>query len=190
MEHAYSRVTDYRTNTEIHTYKPDGTSRIKRFTYTFKKPKMIRLDLEAPHSGMILVYPDKDGKVEVQPSGILSFFKLHLTPGDPRLQSDVEQRIDQTDFGLLIKNISRSLGPDRRSPVEISESDEAINVGVTALDHFRADTLTHYDFVINKTMCLPAKLTESTVAGQVERTISFENIEINIGVADNVFRLD
>ena len=63
MESAYAQVTDYQAKMEVRTYSNDHSSKTEKFLYTFKKPKKIRLDIESPHPGMILVYPDHKGKV-------------------------------------------------------------------------------------------------------------------------------
>ncbi len=83
MEAAYAEVTDYQANLEIRTYGEDGSFEAKKFLYTFKKPKWIRLDFESPHSGMVLVYPDKNGKVVVRPGGVAHIFQSHLSAGNP-----------------------------------------------------------------------------------------------------------
>jgi len=116
MESAYDNVNDYRASMEVRTLKRDGSTETERFFYTFKKPKWIRLDFESPHAGMILVYPDKNGKVAVRPAGLAHFLKFHLEPDSRLLKGSSGQRIDQTDIGLLIKNIARSLTDQRRGP--------------------------------------------------------------------------
>jgi len=113
MEAAYEGVTDYQAKVEVKSYKKDGSFEKKKFLYRFKKPNRIRLDFESPHSGMVLIYAHKDGKVLIRPSGWLRFLKIHLEPNNSLLTVSPGQRIDQTDLGLLIRNISHSV-TDRR----------------------------------------------------------------------------
>jgi outer membrane lipoprotein-sorting protein len=63
MEAAYDEVKDYQTDAEVKIYKKDGSFRTKRSLYTVKKPTWIRLDLVSSHPRMIVVYPDRNGKV-------------------------------------------------------------------------------------------------------------------------------
>jgi outer membrane lipoprotein-sorting protein len=190
METAYANVNSYRTRVEVRTFESGGSSEIEKFLYNFKKPKWIRIDFESPHPGMILVYPDKNGKVEVQPAGLAHFLKLHLAPGNRLLKGSSGQRIDQTDLGLLIKNIGHSLTDQRRGPAEITEENGYARIRVLAADHFREDVVTLYRFFIDKRLWLPAKVEEFTPEGHIERSITFEDLRTNNGVPDSFFQLD
>ena len=129
MENTFAAVTDYRAEVEVRTYRSEGSFQTDRFLYTFKKPKSIRLDWESPHKGMILVYPDKKGKVAIRPPGFAHFMKLHLAPGNPLIRVSSGQPIDKTDMGLLIEYIAHSLTDERRGPIEVRN--EAGNAGDT-----------------------------------------------------------
>jgi outer membrane lipoprotein-sorting protein len=189
MESAYARVKDYQTDAEVRAYKSDGSFETQEFLYTFKRPKWIRLDFESPHSGMVLVYPDKKGKVSIRPGGVAHIFQFHLSSGNPLIKGGSGQRIDQTDLGLLINNISHSLTDQARGPVEI-EQDGDIRIRVLAANHFREGIVTFYQFYIDKSLWLPAKVKESTPDGQLERTITFRNLRINIDIPDSFFQMD
>jgi outer membrane lipoprotein-sorting protein len=190
MEGAYVQVMDYQTRVEIETYRRDGSFAVQKFLYTFKKPERIRLDFETPHSGLVLVYPDQNGKAVVRPHGLGRFFTLHLAPGNSLLRMSSGQRIDQTDLGLLIKNIGQSLTDQRRGPAEFAEGDGHIRVRVLADDHFQKGVETLYQFFIDKKLWLPAEVEESTPEGRLERKIIFHNPRINPGVPDSFFRMD
>ena len=190
MESAYDNVNDYRASMEVRTLKRDGSTETERFFYTFKKPKWIRLDFESPHAGMILVYPDKNGKVAVRPAGLAHFLKFHLEPDSRLLKGSSGQRIDQTDIGLLIKNIARSLTDQRRGPAEIKEENGHARIRVLAVNHFHEDVVTLYQFFIDKKLWLPAKVEEFTPGGQPERSITFKGLRTNSGVPDSFFQLD
>jgi hypothetical protein len=138
---------------------------------------------------MVLVYPDKNGKVSVRPGGVAHIFQFHLSSGNPLIMGASGQRIDQTDLGLLIKNISHSLTDQRRGPVEIEE-DGRIRIQVLAVNHFQEGVVTLYQFFIDKNLWLPVKVEESTPDGQLERTISCQNARINTGVSDSFFQID
>jgi outer membrane lipoprotein-sorting protein len=189
MEQAYDKVKDYQANVEVRTSKSDGSFDTEKFLYTFKKPEMIRLDFESPHSGMILVYPDRNRKVVVRPWPFFPFFKLHLDPGDPILVSHSGQHIDQTDLGLLIRNIGHSLTDQSRGPPEVTEKDGTVEIQVLAENHFRKGILTIYRFSTDEELWLPVKVEESDSAGRLERTMIFRNLRTNIGIPESSFRL-
>jgi outer membrane lipoprotein-sorting protein len=190
MEAAYEEVRDYQAEAEVRTYSKDGSFETQVFLYNFKKPKWIRLDFESPYSGLILVYPDENGKVVVRPSGLTRFLKFHLAPDNFLIKVPSGQRIDQTDLGLLIRNISHSLGEGRRGPVETREDNEQIEIRVLADNHFLRGIITLYRFSINKRLWLPVRVEESKPDGQLERMVIFRNLRTNIGIPDSLFRLD
>ena len=185
MEEAYAGVNDYRANMEVRKYQKGGSFETEKFLYTFKKPKWIRLDFESPHPGMILIYPDKNGKVVIR-----RFFTFHLSIDNSLLRVSAGQRVDQTDLGLLIQNISHSLTDRRRGPVEVTEDEGDVRVRALADDHFREGVLTEYQFFIDKNRWLPVRVEESTPDGYLERTIIFRNLRINIDVPSSFFQLD
>jgi len=185
MEAAYAGVNDYQADVEVRTYQKDGSFETKRFLHTFKKPKWMRLDFQSPHAGMTLVYPDKDGKVVLH-----YFFTLHLAPDSPLLRGASGQRIDQTDLGLLIRNISHSLTDQSKGSVEEIEDERDIHLRVLADDHFREGVVTLYRFVIDKNLWLPVEVDESNPAGLLQRTVIFRNLKTNIGLPDRFFELD
>ena len=190
LEGTYAQVIDYHTHVEVKTYRRDGSFAVQKFLYTFKKPDRIRLDFETPHSGLVLVYPDQNGKAVLRPPGLGRFFTLHLAPGNSLLRMSSGQRIDQTDLGLLIKNIGHSLTDQRLGRAEFAEDDGYIRVRVLADDHFQKGVETLYQLLINKKLWLPAEVDESTPEGRPERKIIFHNLRINTGVPDSFFRLD
>ncbi len=190
MEEAYSEVKDYQALVEVKTFGRDGSFQLQRFRYTFKKPKQIRLDFETPHQGMVIVYPDRNGKVVVHQPGLTHFFKLHLSPNNPLLEVSSGQRVDQTDLGLLIENISHSLTNERRGRLDISEDDGKIRVQVLADDHFRKGVETLYHFIIDKALWLPVKVEEYSPDRELKRTITFHHLKTNIAISESEFELN
>jgi outer membrane lipoprotein-sorting protein len=190
MESAYAEVEDYQTDVHLESRSTDGRYHTETFLYTFQKPDRIRIDFESPHSGLVLVYPERNGKVVVRPLQWAPFFKLHLDPDNSILKTPSGQPIDRTDLGLLIKNIGHSLTDQRRGPVSIQEEGDLIQVSVLAEDHFRKGVLTLYRFLIDRTLWLPTGVHESTRDGVLERAIAFRHLRINIHLPSGFFRLD
>ncbi len=184
MEAAYARVAGYQTTTEVRIYQGGKVAEMQRFLYTFEKPNRIRLRFDTPHSGMVLTYPDKNGKVEVKPGGWLSLLRLHFSPDSSALKSSAGQRIDQTDLGLLIQNIAHSLTDRRRGGLAITERDGQAVVEVLADDHFLPGAQTLYQFTIDEVRWLPVAVRESTPGGVLRRTVTFGNLDVSIGAPE------
>ena len=137
---------------------------------------------------MIVIYPDRNGNVLMRSQGLLSILTFHLMLNDPLLDSPSGQRMNQTDLGLLIKNIRHSLTDQRRGPVSISEGKDTIQIQVLANDHFRERVETTYQFLISKELWLPVEVGRSTPIGVQEGRIIFRNLRININVPDSLFQ--
>jgi len=189
MESAYEAVRDYRASVQVILVAENGARRTEEFIYTFKKPRQFRIDFQVPQPGTILIFPDEEGKVLVRPWG-WRFMDLHLAPDSVFLANPSGQRVDQTDFGLLIGNMGRSMDGGRRGPLEIIEEDHYVRIRVLAENHFREGKVTRYDFTIDKETYLPAEIEEWTPDGVLERKITFRNLAVNTGVPDSFFRLD
>jgi outer membrane lipoprotein-sorting protein len=189
MEIAYGKLWDYRMEVEIREPAGDESRKQQKFTYTFKKPYHVRLDFHEPDRGAVVIYPDRNGKVLVLPFGWRAL-ALHLSPDSMLLGDSSGQRIDQTDLGLLIRNIAWSLNGGRIGPVEVSENRDEVRIRVLAEDHFRKGTVTRYEFVIEKKAWLPVKVKESTPEGALKRKIIFRDFEANPGVSDSLFFLN
>ena len=190
MEAAYLGVKDYQPRLEIKAHRRDGSFSTKKVLYTFKKPNWIRLDFEFPYSGMVPVYPDKNGKVVVRPSAWARFFKLRLAPDSFLLKVSPGKWIDQTDLGFLITNISHSLTDRRPGQVEVVEEDGHIRIRMLADNHFLEGVVTEYQFLIDRKLWLPVGVKESTPDEILERLVIFRNLRVNIGVSDRLFQLD
>ena len=189
MESAYEAVKDYRVLVRVVFAGENAGRQTEEFIYTFKKPGQVRIDFQAPQSGTIIVFPDEEGKVLVRPWG-WRFLDLHLDPDSLLLANPSGHRIDQTDFGHLIRNIGRSMDGGRRGPLEILDDDHVVKIRVMAEDHFREGRVTRYQFTIDKNTYFPAEIEEWTPDGTFERKITFRNLAIDTGVADTFFRLD
>ncbi len=190
MKSAYAQVEAYRTDAEVEEYREGRIAETRRFVYTFKKPDHLRIDMESPHPGLVLVYPDEEGKVSIKPGGLAHFFKLRLAPDNPLLTRRTGQRIDQTDLGLLIRNIEHSLTDQRYGEIGISSRNGSVVLDVLAADHFLAGIRTRYLFFIDKKTWLPTEVDELTPDAILKRKVIFRDLKIMAGIPDKFFQLD
>ncbi len=188
MEAAWARVEDYQAEVEVQVYREGQFIETKRSRYSFKKPNHIRLDMISPHGGAVLIYPDQHGEVYVKPSGLASLLRLHLATTNRLIYSSHGQRIDQTDLGLLVRNIAHSLTDRRRSPPKLVESDGCVLIDVVAQDHFLPGIVTSYRFAVDKTLWLPIGVTERTIGGQMRREVTVRDLKTGVGLPDSLFR--
>jgi outer membrane lipoprotein-sorting protein len=190
MRAAWDGIEEYQENMEIRTLQSDGSFKVEKLIYSFKKPDHIRLDMEMPHPGAVAIYPDRDGKVVVRRSATSRFLILHLQPDSFLLGGRPEHRIDRSDMGLLIQNIGRSLTDERRGPIDVFEKDGVVWIRVLAADHFRSGTVTLYEFRIDPKVWLPVGVTESTADGRLVRVTDHQNLRLNPRLSDSFFDPD
>jgi len=190
METAYEKVEEYQAELKVSEYRNGQIIEMKRFRYTFKKPYHLRIDMESPHAGTVLVYPDKNGKVTVKPGGWAGFLELHLSLDNAFFKNIVGQRMDQTDLGLLVRNIARSLTDQRRGTIKISEQECCLLIEVLAVDHYLSGVLTLYRFSIDKMRWLPAGVEEFTPDGIIKRKGIILNLRTPIALPDDFFRIE
>ena len=188
MQESYAEVKDYRTDVLVRHHEEGGSVSVLRFKYTFKKPEMIRLDFQSPHKGLVIIYSEQNGKAVVRPFSWAPFVRFHLSPESDFIIGFSGQRIDQTDMGQLIENIGKSLFTERGNKPVIENSETAIEIHVMAEDHFHRDRTTLYRFVIDKTLWLPVAVDERTPDRMLKREIRFQDLQINLGIADSFFR--
>jgi outer membrane lipoprotein-sorting protein len=190
MEAAYGSLKDYQTNLVITGFgKGPSFSGIQKLTYTFKKPNKIRIDFESPHEGMAIVYPDAGGDVAIRPSKRFPSIVLHLDAQSSLMEISPGQHVNETDIGLLIRNISHSLTDMFLGGLDVTENHERLFIHVLSDNPFRKGMPTRYRFTIDKKLWLPVAVEESTPDGALKRRVAYENLRTNIGISDRFFLL-
>ncbi|MFU8855498.1 MAG: hypothetical protein ACNA8S_00685 [Deferrisomatales bacterium] len=136
MDSAYSRVEDYRLRVHSVIRRAGEAPEETDLTYWFRRPDRFRMELRNPHPGLTLVHPHGEGRVRVRPGGLLRFLKISLDPGSARLEVSPGQRVDQTDLGLLIRNISRSLAGAAPGAAAVRAEGGTVVLSVEGENHF------------------------------------------------------
>lgn len=191
METAYEQVQDYQTQLVIVGFGNDASFQERHILlYTFKKPNKVRIDFIRPHRGMTIVYPDKSGRVVVRPKKWLPLFTFHISPYDSLLEVSPGQHINQTDLGMLIRNISHSLTDMLLGDLEITEDDKHVTIRVLSDNPFQRGNATRYEFLVDLNLWLPVGVKESSSSRVLRRTVTYENLRFNRRVADSFFELD
>ena len=191
MEASYREVADYQTHLIITGFGKDSFfEKSQKLDYIFKKPNKIRIDFETPHAGMLIIYPDRDGKVILCFNAQYPSFSLHLRSDNSILEISPGQRIDQTDLGMLIRNISHSLTDLFLGGLDVKEDADRLIIGMLSDNPFRRGTPTRYVFTIDKKLWLPVMVLEYTPEGILQRKVVYEKLKLNTGIREELFQLD
>lgn len=183
MNRSWGRIDGYRTDTEVTEFREGRISGVKRFRYSFRKPHEVRIEMEFPSAGTVLEFSGRDDTISVHP-GWAGFLTFRLTQDSHFFRTDAGQRIDQTDLGMLIHNIARSLTDGRRSDISSTQRDGILQVEVVADDHFLPGVRTRYRFSIDTARWLPVEVREFTPNGIPRRTVIFRNLRTWSGMRD------
>lgn len=191
MHEAYGGVRDYETRLDITGFgdaaRFGGTLQL---LYAFKKPGKIRIEFKSPHKGMVILYPDREGKVAVRPSALLPFLVFHLAPESDHLEISPGQHIPETDLGMLIRNITLCTTELSLGDLDISESDSAVIIRVLSDNPFKRGVPTRYRFTVDKRLWLPSAVEEMTPSGTLRRRVVYRDLRVNVGVPDSAFEMD
>ena len=189
MRSSYARLSDYQMLVDSSAHREEGAAEEARILYRYKKPGKIRIDFIHPRNGWTLVYPSDRGRVLVRPSGLLGFVRLSLSPDNSLLTVWPGQQVTETDLGLLIEHIARSLTDQRLGPVEVSQKEGAIVIQVEAENHFLEGVRTKYEFFIDSKRRLPVRITEEIPELQRWRRIRFLDLRVDLGFPETLFEL-
>ena len=153
----------------------------KVIRYSYRKPGYVRMDFTQPHSGAVLIYNPVDGKVKLWPFGVGTFPVLNLSPTDSLIQDGNGHRVDQTDFGFLLKNI-RSLqheGTTTTIGEEIIMGKSTLHVSVVGPAGKTVDAVHQFDIWLDKQSGFPTKVVSYALQGKMLETVLMEAMVIN-----------
>ncbi len=94
----------------------EGKQTESRMKYTWQKPGKIRMDIQEPQDGAVLIYnPQVSPKVKVRPFPKLRGFVLKYNLTDKRVSSDSGGTIDRSDLGHRIAEVCKEFEkPDQK----------------------------------------------------------------------------
>jgi hypothetical protein len=187
MRRAWEKVRGYQAEVEV-VSRRNGTSHTRRFRYWFAKPESIRIRMQEPYAGTLLIYPNRAGEVTLHPAGPLGLLQLSLQPDSSLLAGPVGQPLHRTDLGEMVANLAASLTSQRRGEVRIEPRPEGVWVEVEAEHHFLSGVPATYRFLLDENRCLPLRLEESTGPDHPDRTVRFHSLELNPGPPGPAFR--
>lgn len=124
MRHNWEKVQSYQCIYKATTFH-EGKKTETVMRYSFRKPDKIRMDIEKPRKGAVLIYnPEISPKVKVRPFSNLSFFVLNYNLTDQRVSSDSGGTIDRSDLGHRIELFCKTL--EKNGSRKFSEEDKEI----------------------------------------------------------------
>ncbi len=180
----YQSVDSYRVT--IHSFHADGEEHI---LYYFKRPGYVRMEFIRPHSGALLIYSPKTGRVRLWPFGYGHFPELNLSPGNPLIKSSPGQRVDHSDVGALFENmrILQEHGGTELLGQEMTDGRTVLHLNTTGSGEFAVDGVHRIEWWLDAESLFPIKIMSWNAHGEMLETVNMDALEINLALPDTMF---
>lgn len=180
----YQTIDGYRVT--IHSFPGDGEEDIR---YYYKKPGYVRMEFIKPHSGALLIYSPKTGRVRLWPFGFGHFPELNLSPANPLIRSPRGQHVDHSDVGALFENmrILQDKGSTEVLGEETVDGRTVFHMVTTGADGVTVDGVHRIESWIDTTTQFPVKIVSSDVQGLILETVIMDALDLNPPLPDSLF---
>ncbi len=176
----FSTLKDYQCQV-VSTKYTNGQPKQDGHKYFFQKPNLIRLEVNiGKDKGAVAVY-NKVGKVRAHAGGLLSIFTITMEPTDKRLQDDDGSTFVNSHLGGTIKDIEKALVGATTSIIAPEGTQKAYQLQIERNN--RKDII-----FIDGQLLMP--ITWDTYQnGKLASKTEWKNLQIDSGVAENLFSL-
>ncbi|MBI4853021.1 MAG: hypothetical protein HY819_14615 [Acidobacteria bacterium] len=176
----FSTLKDYQCQVVSTTYK-DGKTKQDGHKYFFKKPHLIRLEVNiGKDKGAVAVY-NKAGKVRAHAGGLLSIFTITMEPNDKRLQDGDGGTFVESHLGGTIKDIEKAIA-NGKATISAPQGDQKVY-------QLQIERLNRKDIIfIDSQLFLPI-VWDTYKEGKLVSKTEWKNLQIDIGVEEKLFSL-
>lgn len=129
--------------------------------------------------------------MRLRPFGFLKSFVLTLSPDNRLIKSRRGHTVDKSDIGALLKVVKRlqSNGKTEVSREETAGNKTVVVVSVNGEKDFTVDGIHRYILWLDKKISLPLKVAAYDTQGLLIEELVMDDLQINIGLAEDFFGL-
>lgn len=164
----------------------------ERLRYYFKKPGFVRMEMELPFPGVVITYDPERGEVRVRPFAFLSRFVLALSPENRLLRSASGHRVDESDFGALLRDVLQ-LQENGETVVQGRElilGYQTLKVQVIGRENFSTrHGVYKYIVWIDQATFLPVKVATYDSDHELLEEVTVHDLEVNVEFTEDFFEL-
>jgi outer membrane lipoprotein-sorting protein len=184
---SYEKVNTYRV-----TLRSKSPSSSEEILYYYKRPGFVRMEFIRPRGGAVLVYDPVEGKVRVRPFGFLKAFVIGLSPGNPLVRSARGHRVDASDIGALLDNVTKLQAGGKTVTLDEAPAEglDARVVSVEGKDGFTVDGIHKYVLRLERESFLPLKVSAYGQDGELIEEVLMDDLETNVELPGALFKLD
>lgn len=175
------------------TYQVTLQSRGRHFSEKIRyyyKSGFVRMEFITPFHGTVLTYNPITKEVRLKPLQILNHV-ITLSPDSNMIRSSAGHKVDQSDIGSLLRAITelQAMGVTCIAGDEVIAGRETMLVRVTGNDDAAVCGIHRYDLWLEKKTFLPLKVASYDSAEELTEEVVMDDLEINIGLPDDLFCL-
>ncbi len=185
MRARFSALKDYRCLVESKADRPKPEHMLLR--YTFSKPRRIRMEFQRPRRGAVAIYTGGD-QVRVRRFRWLPIARTFAIT-DAQMKSVQGRRVDQTDFGAFLDDFSRDAGQGTLTGggEEVLEGRRTHRLELVRTEHREARDYRKIIVFVDAKVRLPVRIETFGWAGEHLETVTFRELEVDVGVTDDMF---
>lgn len=164
------------------TLRSQGSGGEEVIRYSYRRPGQVRLDMEAPYPGAVLIYRPDTGKVQLWPFGSPGKRGgFTLRPTNRMVRSSRGHRVDQSDVGTLLRNVQQLQrhGSTRRlEPTTLGE--RAVQHVIVEAEPGRAISETaRYELWFDEETHFPLRVVSHGRQGERLESVRLEDISLD-----------
>ena len=187
MKAVFQGVEDYSSEVE-QIYFKDGVEKQRcQFKYSFKKPRLIRVEFINPYSGLLVFYQGGEKKATLRPFPSFPSLQFNLSVDSSILKTPTGQSINQTDMGFFIDFLFRNLAGVRQKDDQFEEQEDQVNFLFWGRDYVKGETPERYHIFISRQNWFPVRIERYSTEGKPMETSIIGNYVFNSHPADALF---
>jgi hypothetical protein len=156
----------------------------------YYKAGCVRMEFISPFSGAVLTYNPVTKEVRLKPLQFLNH-AIPLSPSSRMIRSSAGHRVDQSDIGALLRAITTLQAKGTTSVVgdDVLSGKNALIVRIEGNDDAEVCGIHRYDLWLEKKTYLPLKVTTYNFEEELIEEVVMDDLEINVDLPDDLFRL-
>jgi outer membrane lipoprotein-sorting protein len=164
------------------TLRSQGSGGEEIIHYSYRSPGDVRMDMETPYRGAVLIYRHDTGRVQLWPFGSPGRRPaLSLRPTNRMVRSSQGHRVDQSDVGTLLRNVQRLQhhGSTRRLEPVTHEGRPVQHVVVEAEPGRTVHEVARYDLWLDDETLFPLRVASYDRRGQRMESVLLEDVQLD-----------
>jgi outer membrane lipoprotein-sorting protein len=172
------------------TLRSQGSGGEEVIRYSYQRPGNVRMDLEAPYRGAVLIYRPDTGYVKLWPFGSPGKRRgISLRPTNRMVRSSRGHRVDQSDIGTLLRNVQQLQRHGVTRELGASELDgKAVQHIVVEAEPGRSvHEVARYDLWLDDETLFPSRVISYGRRGERLESVRLEGVSLEPGFASDDF---